>query len=109
VKAPSSARALHLGLHAPCPHEQRATVFGQQHPARAALEQLDAELLLDLVDGPGDGGLRPEQRGAGPIRAALIGDGKERPHLAQLGLHRFRRLKRIRRAPVYRDKPPVSG
>jgi hypothetical protein len=84
------ASALHLGMHPPCAHEQRATVFVQQHASRAAFEQLDAELVFELVNGARDRGLRAKQGGAGLIRAAVIGNREECSQVAQLRLHVFR-------------------
>jgi hypothetical protein len=87
TSAATSARALHLGAHALCANQQPAAVLGQQHSTRAALEELDAEYVLQLVDRARHGRLRPEQRDAGAVRAALVGDREERSKLAQLGLH----------------------
>ena len=45
------ASALNFGMHAPCANEQRATIFGEEHSSRAALEQLDAKLGFELSNG----------------------------------------------------------
>jgi hypothetical protein len=81
------SRALHLRMHATRADEQRATVFRQEHPAGTALEEFDTEVALELVDRSRHGGLRAEQCGASAIGAALIGNGKERSQMAELGLH----------------------
>jgi len=83
------ASALHLGMHPLCAHEEGATVFGQQHSPRAALEQLDPELAFELVNGARNRGRRPKQGGASPICAALMGNREERSQVSQLGLHLF--------------------
>jgi len=62
----------------------------QQPAARPPLEQLDAQLAFELVDGARYRRLRTKQRGTGPIRADLVGDGEECAQVAQLGLHRRR-------------------
>ena len=74
-------------MHASCAHEERATVFGQEHSSRAALEQLNAKLMFELVNGARNCGLRAKQGGAGLICAAVIGNRKERSQVAQLRLH----------------------
>ena len=71
------ARVLHLRLHPLRPHQQRAAELGQQHAARAALEQRDVEFPLELADRPRDGRLRAKDGGARAVRAALLGDGEE--------------------------------
>jgi hypothetical protein len=76
-------------MHPPRANEKRATVFGQEHPPRAALEQLDAELVFELVNGARNRRRRAKQGGAGPIRATLIGNREERSQVAQLRLRLF--------------------
>ena len=83
------ASALHLGMHPPRAHEEGTTVFGQEHPPRAALEQLDPELVFELVNGARNRRRRPKQGGPSPICAALIGNREERSQVAQLRLHLF--------------------
>ena len=103
------ASALHFGVYPPGAHEEGATAFGQEHSPRTALEQLDAELVLELVDGARNRGRRAKQGGAGPIRAALIGNREESSQVAQLGLHLFHSLQPIGMAVVYRPcGPPIS-
>ena len=81
------ARALHFGMHSPCANEQSTTIFGKKHSPRAAFEQFHAELAFQLVYRPRNRRLGAKQRGAGPIRAALIGNREECSQVAQLGLH----------------------
>src|SRR5262245_61762195 len=57
--------------------EQLAVLRQQQRP-RAALEQLDSEVLLELLDLPADGGLRQMQLARGLRERQVARGGLER-------------------------------
>ena len=75
-----------LRLHAELGHvlhdppdarQQRAALFGQDGAIAAAVEQDHPALILQLLDGIGDRGLRPPQPAGGGGEAALVQDGQE--------------------------------
>ena len=65
--------------------QQRRAGRRQPHLARGALDQLDAELVLEPRDGLRDGLLADAEARGGAGEAALLGDRDEGPQLAQLG------------------------
>lgn len=74
--------------------EQPGAVFGEslsggreRYLPAAALKQLDAKLLLELADLPGQGGLGDIERGRGPPEVQPFGDRHEVAQLAQVQVH----------------------
>lgn len=80
-------RGFHFQMRAACPSQQRAAERRGQHASRAAFEQVDAELALQLVDRSRHGGLSAEKRRCGPVHATVIHDREERPKVGDAELH----------------------
>jgi hypothetical protein len=63
--------------------EKLVAVMGDRQAARMPLEQRDAEIGLQLLDGLGDRGLRDAERLRSAAHRALFGDGDEILELTQ--------------------------
>jgi hypothetical protein len=59
---------------------------------RGPVEQASAELSFKVADLPAQRRLRHAQGGGGPAEMAVLGDGGEVPHQAQLEIYRGRRV-----------------
>ena len=62
--------------------EQHATGVGERHAPAVALEELNAEPLLQLADRPRERRLRDPEPRRGASEVQLLGDGDEVPQLA---------------------------
>ena len=63
-------------------HQKRATGRGQPHAARSPLEQLDAELDLEVANLFGEGRLGDAEAGGRPNEAAFLSYSDEVPQVA---------------------------
>jgi len=63
--------------------EHRAASGGEGDAARAAVEERDADGLLELLQLPGERGLRDVERGGGATDAAFLRDDREVPKLSK--------------------------
>jgi hypothetical protein len=58
--------------------------FGQQHLARRALDQRHAQLVLQLLDLRGQGGLADEAGFGGAAEVPMLGQGNQVVQVAQV-------------------------
>jgi hypothetical protein len=66
--------------------------LGEPGTLRGPVEQAGAELGFEVADLPAQRRLRHAQGGGGPAEMAVLGDGGEVPHQAQLEVYRRRRV-----------------
>jgi hypothetical protein len=67
--------------------EERLAGGGQADGARAAVDELGAELVLEVLDLPTERRLRDVEALRGPTEVALLGQGHERAQVTQLDVH----------------------
>ena len=83
---------IELGEHAAGGRGERHPGFGRLDPARRAVHESGAELVLEGGERAGDCGLRhPESVGGGGERSFLV-DGHEHAQLPHLQIHVFQRI-----------------
>jgi hypothetical protein len=93
---PHGLRLLHerpdLLQHRPRPYGQPLTGGREEHLAGRALQECDAEGLLQRGDGAGQGGLAHADRGGGVPEVEVLGDRGEGAQLGQAGLASLTRI-----------------
>ena len=70
--------------------------LGEPGALRGAVEQLRAELLLELADLPAQRRLRDAQLGGGAAEVPVLGDGGEVPHQPQVQVDRVFQIRHER-------------
>jgi hypothetical protein len=71
--------------------EHQSALVGELDAVAAAEEESEPQLLFELLDLPGDGGLRHTETPSRPAQAQLLGDGDERLNMPNFHISPIRR------------------
>src|SRR5215813_3459018 len=77
-------RTVDLREHLPCMFEKQSTSARQPHPSFGALQQLNLDLFLQLLDLLTERGLRDVEALRGPPEIQFFSDGNEISQMTQL-------------------------